>query len=516
MCFKDDRATLHLHGGITPWISDGTPHQWITPAGENTSWPQGVSVSNVPDMLTDQADPTTEVCKAKDDGCSTFYYTNQQSARLMFYHDHSYGITRLNVYAGEAAGYAITDDTEKKLVADGTIPGAGDTMPLIVQDRTFVPGDEQLKDVVDNTDPAHPKVLSYGQDPTWDTARWGSKGSFWYHHVYMPAQNPGDPSGMSAYGRWMYGPWFWPPATGTKYGPIDNPYYDPACDLDKPATWQYQTDPFCEPKQIPGTPNISMGMEQFNDTPVVNGVAYPKVTVQPKAYRLRLLNAANDRFFNFQWYTADPRRGTAGRRSPSSPMSSRPRRPTRSSRRRRSTPTTRRRAGLGADRQRGRVPARTGGDRRPAADDVDHRPDALRRRQRRPALAGDRTGGARRRDRRLLEVRGQDADPLQRRAGGLPGTGPVVRLLHGRARPEPDRGAQARRVRAQHPHRHAGDGRDTARALRSTWASSRRRSGTTAEGTGVFESGQNPVIVGQAAYNSAYGTSFAASSNCNV
>ena len=34
MCFKDNRATLHLHGGITPWISDGTPHQWITPAGE--------------------------------------------------------------------------------------------------------------------------------------------------------------------------------------------------------------------------------------------------------------------------------------------------------------------------------------------------------------------------------------------------------------------------------------------------------------------------------------------------
>ena len=33
-CFSDNRATLHLHGGITPWISDGTPHQWITPAGE--------------------------------------------------------------------------------------------------------------------------------------------------------------------------------------------------------------------------------------------------------------------------------------------------------------------------------------------------------------------------------------------------------------------------------------------------------------------------------------------------
>ena len=55
MCFKDNRATLHLHGGITPWISDGTPHQWITPAGEGTQWPQGVSVKNVPDMTT----PTT-------------------------------------------------------------------------------------------------------------------------------------------------------------------------------------------------------------------------------------------------------------------------------------------------------------------------------------------------------------------------------------------------------------------------------------------------------------------------
>ncbi len=35
-----------------------------------------------------------------------------------------------------------------------------------------------------------------------------------------------------------------------------------------------------------------------------------------------------------------------------------------------------------------------------------------------------------------------------------------------------------------------------------------------ADGSGVFESGQHPVIVGQAAYNSAYGTTFAAGGNC--
>jgi FtsP/CotA-like multicopper oxidase with cupredoxin domain len=292
-CFKDNRATLHLHGGVTPWISDGTPHQWITPASENTPWPRGVSVQNVPDMVGTTRPANVPDCSAARSGCETFYYTNQQSARMMFYHDHSWGITRLNVYAGEAAGYAITDPSEKKLIDSGTIPGAADTLPLIVQDRTFVPGADQLKQ----------------QDPTWDASRWGDAGNLWYHHVYMPAQNPGDPSGMSAFGRWMYGPWFWPPAK-PQHGPIDNPYHDAACKLDDPKTWQYQTAPYCEPEQIPGTPNISAGMEQFNDTPVVNGTAYPTTTVEPKAYRMRILNAANDRFWNLQWYVADPTTGT--------------------------------------------------------------------------------------------------------------------------------------------------------------------------------------------------------------
>ncbi|MGB7874108.1 MAG: fibronectin type III domain-containing protein [Anaerolineales bacterium] len=297
-CFVDNRATLHLHGGITPWISDGTPHQWITPAEENTPWPEGVSVQNVPDMVGIEKPAGVPDCSDPYDGCSTFYYTNQQSARLMFYHDHAWGITRLNVYAGEAAGYLIQDPTEKALVDSGIIPA--DQIPLVIQDRTFVPDDAQMYDQYD----ANGNIISYGQDPTWDASRWGGKGSLWYQHVYMPAQNPGDPSGMSAYGRWMYGPWFWPPAD-PKYGPIDNPYFDPSCNLDDPATWQYDTDPFCEPALIPGTPNNSAGMEQFNDTPIVNGTAYPTTTVEPKAYRLRILNAANDRFWNLQWYVAD-------------------------------------------------------------------------------------------------------------------------------------------------------------------------------------------------------------------
>jgi FtsP/CotA-like multicopper oxidase with cupredoxin domain len=269
-CFSDNRATIHLHGGISPWISDGTPHQWITPANENTPYPQGTSVRAVPDMGG---------CDGETDGCMTLYYTNQQSARLTFYHDHAWGITRLNVYAGMAAPYVITDDAEQALLDAGLIPGPAETIPLVVQDKTFVPNDAQL-------------AL---QDETWDTINWGGEGSLWVPHVYSPAQNPGDASGVNEFGRWAYGPWFWPPTNNIEYGPIANPYYDPACDPD--LTW-------CEPPLMPGTPYISMGMESFNDTPLINGTAYPTLTVDPKAYRFRILNAANDRFFNLSLYQA--------------------------------------------------------------------------------------------------------------------------------------------------------------------------------------------------------------------
>ena len=211
---RDARHVLHREPGHAassrrrdPWISDGTPHQWITPANETTPWPQGVAVQNVPDMVGAGAPADVPRCDAANDGCQTFYYTNEQSARLMFYHDHAWGITRLNVYAGEAAGYVITDPTEQKLIGTGgALAGLGLGTPLVIQDRTFVPSAEQLA----------------GQDPTWDAPAWGGMGDLWYHHVYMPAQNPGDPSGMSAYGRWMYGPWFWPPAT-PQNGPIAQP-----------------------------------------------------------------------------------------------------------------------------------------------------------------------------------------------------------------------------------------------------------------------------------------------------
>ena len=283
--FTQNRAEFHLHGGLSPWISDGTPHQWNTPAGEATSYQKGASNRNVPDMGVG----------TPGDGMTTYYWTNQQSGRFMFYHDHSFGLTRLNVYAGEAAGYLIVDPIEEKLIDAGVIPNNGDPtgvyrygIPLIIQDKTFV--DTSTLGVVGDANPDPVTGLTRATDPTWDVNAYGGDGSLWYPHAYMVNQSPADPSGANNFGRWDYGPWFWPPVT-TGAGLIHGEQPVPG-DLNGTT--------------YPGTPNPSMVPEAFMDTPVINGAAYPILTVQPKSYRFRILNAADDRFLNLSLFLADP------------------------------------------------------------------------------------------------------------------------------------------------------------------------------------------------------------------
>ncbi len=270
MNYTENRAIMHLHGGLTPWISDGTPHQWITPADEKTDYPKGVSAQNVPDM----PDPGP--------GSMTFFYTNAQSARLMFYHDHAYGITRLNVYAGEVAPYILTDPTEQGLQAAGGVLDSSKiaTIPLVIQDKTFVdPKPTATDPAVYATSTTVPKTRI--TDPTWPFAVNPAHNDLWYPHVYMTNQNPNDSAGINAFGRWDYGPWFWPPWTTTKL-PITN----------------------ADGSVTPNLPDLSMTMEAFHDTPLVNGAAYPTITVDPKTYRFKILNGSNDRMWNLQLYQA--------------------------------------------------------------------------------------------------------------------------------------------------------------------------------------------------------------------
>lgn len=257
--YAQNRTCLHLHGGATPWISDGTPHQWFTPTGTTVNVDRGWSFRNVPDM----PDPGA--------GKQTIYYTNQQSSRLMFYHDHAYGITRLNVYAGMAAGYLLTDSAEDDLIARGIIPNQGGGVykygiPLIIQDKTFVPNNVAT------------------QDALWDQNKYGGYGDLWFPHVYEPNQDPNSADGMNPFGRWDYGSYFWP--------------IFPAI------------TPLSQPSIVP---------EAFMDTMLVNGTAYPYLEVELKAYRFRILNACNDRYLNLQLYYADPDKPTEIRMVPAIP-----------------------------------------------------------------------------------------------------------------------------------------------------------------------------------------------------
>ena len=298
--FSQNRASIHWHGGDTPWISDGTPHQWIAPAGD-VSWVdfkddagnitsaaigKGVAQRNVPDM----PDP--------GQGAGTLYFPNNMSGRMMFYHDHTSGLTRLNVYMGEAAGYVITDPIEQALVATAIKPPAAtaalDTIgiPLVIQDRIYVPNNiGPIGGTV--TVNGSTSVVTQSQDAKWDLNHWGQPGDLWYPHVYETNQDPNAWDGTNPTGRWDWGPWFWPVF---------------------PAQFSLPTGNFGD---------VTLTPEAFMDTPTVNGQAYPTMTVEPRTYRFRILNAANDRTQNlslFQAVDANERVCDASTPAPTMPL----------------------------------------------------------------------------------------------------------------------------------------------------------------------------------------------------
>ena len=259
--YTQNRAGMHLMGGQAPWVSAGTPHQWVAPAGEAAAYAAGIgkgaSTQNVPDM----PDPGP--------GAMTLYFPNQMSGRFTFIRDETLGIARLNTYAGLEAAYRVSDPIEQTLVNGGTLSGGGlaapvtvaagtlpaAELPLVFEDKTFVPANVAQ------------------QDALWDTTKWGVPGDLWFPHVYETNQDPTQANGTNPVGRWDYGPLFWP-------------------------IFQVSPDK--------GTlPSPSFVPEAYLDTLLVNGTAYPTVTVEPKAYRVRLANASTDRFINLGFYLAD-------------------------------------------------------------------------------------------------------------------------------------------------------------------------------------------------------------------
>jgi spore coat protein A len=106
-------VVTHVHGGHTESASDGLPDQWFTPN----------FAMKGPGFIKGDDQP--------------FYYENDQEAATIWYHDHASGVTRLNVYAGLAGYYIITDQNEMNLQAANNLPAAPYDIGLAIQDRMF-------------------------------------------------------------------------------------------------------------------------------------------------------------------------------------------------------------------------------------------------------------------------------------------------------------------------------------------------------------------------------------------
>jgi spore coat protein A len=135
----------HVHGAHTTEESDGYPEAWYLP-----------DATNIPPTYATHGSHFGQISGAPDTpGQTIFHYPNDQRATTLWYHDHTLGMTRLNVYAGPAGFYLlrggvgdVVDDNRTDPAGDGVLPGPapqlGDSagtkyyeIPIVIQGRSF-------------------------------------------------------------------------------------------------------------------------------------------------------------------------------------------------------------------------------------------------------------------------------------------------------------------------------------------------------------------------------------------
>lgn len=105
-------TVVHLHGGEVKSESDGHYSAWFTPDCNNAPTIHGPSYDCVG---------------------QSYLYENEQPSALIWYHDHAFGIDRINVMMGLFGGYAIINPS---VYPETNLPIADAyDVPIIIQDR---------------------------------------------------------------------------------------------------------------------------------------------------------------------------------------------------------------------------------------------------------------------------------------------------------------------------------------------------------------------------------------------
>lgn len=233
----------HVHGAHVGPVSDGYPEAWTLPDASNI--PAGYEKTGT---FYDTTDPVNTA-----PGTAVYQYTNDQPTTTLWYHDHSLGITRLNVYAASAGFWLIRDaaDSETGLIT-GTLPGPA---PGLLEDAA-APAAGAIREI---PLAIQPKSFNVDGSQFYSANRAFFEG-LGDGQIYA-ANNPTIPN---------------PPGT-----PVAIPFMpDPASDI----------APVWNP-------------EMFFNTMVVNGATWPVLNVAQAQYRFRVLNASDSRFLNLSLFT---------------------------------------------------------------------------------------------------------------------------------------------------------------------------------------------------------------------
>ncbi len=104
-------TVVHVHGAEVESASDGHPEAWFTP-GFGIKGPAWVH--------------------------ETYHYANGQEGTTLWYHDHTLGVTRLNVYSGLAGFYLLRDPAiERPDLPGGPPDDPKYEVEIVIQDRMF-------------------------------------------------------------------------------------------------------------------------------------------------------------------------------------------------------------------------------------------------------------------------------------------------------------------------------------------------------------------------------------------
>ena len=221
----------HVHGAHVAPASDGYPEAWWLPAARDI--PQGYATKG---RLFDDATGTNP----GDRGYADYAYTNDQPAATLWYHDHTLGMTRANVYAGPAGFWLVRGGPH-----DGGTVGPGGAAAVLPG-----PAAQRGQGVLELNVPGSP-------------ARNGIR------ELAVAIQ---DRSFLE---------------NGQLFYPRTRAFFEGLLPRQLKIEFAPETDvaPIWQP-------------EAFFDVMVVNGVAWPSLDVAQALYRFRLLNGCNSRFLN--------------------------------------------------------------------------------------------------------------------------------------------------------------------------------------------------------------------------